>query len=84
MCNEWDFPENIAASIGGHHGARFERHEPAAPVPLLSWLGETDKSLGLDSLIDEAHSRYDIPLDELEQVVESSFEKAEALARLMT
>ena len=83
MCYEWDFPENIAAAIGGHHGAQYKGYEPSAPVTLVSWLRETDKNLGLDALIEEAHSRYSIPFDKLEQLVESSFEKAEDLARLM-
>ena len=83
MCCEWDFPENIAAAIGGHHGAHYKGYEPSAPVTLVSWLREADKNLGLDALIEEAHSRYGIPFDKLEQLVESSFEKAEDLARLM-
>lgn len=83
ICNEWDFPENIAAAIGGHHGARYERHEPLAPVCLVSCLREDENDLEIEALIEEAHSQCGIPLDEVKELVESSFEKGDALARLM-
>jgi HD-like signal output (HDOD) protein len=83
MCHEWDFPEGIAAAIGCHHGTCYEEYEPPAPVSLVSQLRETDNTLGLDGLIEEARSRFSIPPGELERLAESSFKDAEALARLM-
>jgi HD-like signal output (HDOD) protein len=83
MCNEWDFPESIAVAIGGHHGAQYEGHEPLAPVNLVALLGENEENLGVDVLIAEAHARYGIPIEEARELVESSFEKGEALAQLI-
>jgi HD-like signal output (HDOD) protein len=83
ICNDWNFPENIAAAIGGHHGTRYAGHEPLAPVSLVSWLGEDEHHLGTEALIEEAHSRFGIPLDETKKIIASSFEKGDALAPLM-
>jgi HD-like signal output (HDOD) protein len=83
MCDEWDFPENIAASIGQHHGARYEGYEPPAPVSLVALLREREETLGVDALIEEARSRYGVPADRMKQLVESSFEKGSALAQLI-
>jgi HD-like signal output (HDOD) protein len=83
MCYEWDFPEGIAEAIGCHHETCYGEYEPPAPVSLVSQLRETENTLGLDGLIEEAHSRFGISLAELERLAESSFKDAEALARLM-
>jgi HD-like signal output (HDOD) protein len=83
MCDEWDFPETIAAAIGGHHGVRYEGHEPLVPVRLVALLGETEDSLGVDALIEEAHIQCDIPFDTTRELIESSFEKGYALAELI-
>jgi len=83
MCNEWDFPESIAAAIGGHHGTQVEGYEPLAPVTLVALLGENEETLGVDALIAEANSRYGLPVEEMGKLVESSFEKGDALAQLI-
>jgi HD-like signal output (HDOD) protein len=83
ICNDWDFPENIALAIGSHHGARYEGHEPLAPVGLVSCLGENENDPGTEALIEEAHSRCGIATEELERLVKSSFEKGDAFAKLM-
>jgi hypothetical protein len=80
MCAEWDFPEGIAASIGGHHGETVDGHEPLLPVALASKLREKDESLGVDELVDDALSRTNLTAEELEELIESSFESAEELA----
>jgi HD-like signal output (HDOD) protein len=83
MCDEWDFPENIAAAIGQHHGARYEGYEPLAPVSLVALLREREETLGVDALVEEAHTMYGIPADRVRRLLESSFEKADALAQLI-
>lgn len=86
MCHEWDFPENITAAIGGHHGARYDGYDPLAPVSLVAWLredGENGENIGLDALTADAHSRWGIPMESLQKLIGPSFEKGDALARLM-
>jgi HD-like signal output (HDOD) protein len=83
MCYEWDFPETIAAAIGSHHDSRLTGQAPSAPVSLVSLLRETEHTLGLDALIEQAQSRFGIDPRELERLAGSSFERAEDLARLM-
>jgi len=83
MCDEWDFPGSITAAIGGHHGASYEGYEHLAPVSLVAWLREDEQDLGLDGLIRDAHSRWGIPIESVEKLIGPSFEKGDALARLM-
>lgn len=83
MCAEWDFPESIAASIGGHHGVKVSGHEPLLPVVLVSQLREGDECLGVDELIESAVARTNLTEPELVTIIESSFENAEELARLL-
>jgi HD-like signal output (HDOD) protein len=83
MCNEWDFPESIAAAIGGHHGEAIEGYEKLGPVSLVAWLRENEEDLGLDAMIEDAHSRWGIPADTVRNLIEPSFEKGDVLARLM-
>lgn len=83
MCHEWNFPENITAAIGGHHGASYEGYGHLAPVSLVARLREGDEDLGLDGLIEEACSRWGIPAESVLNLIEPSFEKGDALARLM-
>jgi hypothetical protein len=46
-------------------------------------LGENEENLGVDALIAEAHARHGIPVEDARELVESSFEKGEALAQLI-
>lgn len=83
MCNEWDFPENIAAAIGGHHGETIDGYEQLGPVSLVAWLRENEEESGLDAMIEDAHSRWGIQPDTVQNLIEPSFEKGDVLARLM-
>ncbi len=83
MCNEWDFPENLAAAIGGHHGTSCEGHESLGPVSLVAWLREDEEDPGLDALIEDAGSRWGLPADAVRRLIEPSFARGDVLARLM-
>jgi hypothetical protein len=86
MCHEWDFPENITAAIGGHHGATYDGYEPLAPVSLVAWLredGENGEDIGVDALAADANSRWDVPIESVRKLIEPSFQKGDALAQLM-
>ncbi len=83
ICHEWQFPEHIAAAIGSHHDNRLGTHHVLVPVSLVAWIGETEKSLGVEGLIEDAYARCSIPPDKTHELVEASFEKAEGLARVL-
>jgi HD-like signal output (HDOD) protein len=83
MCDEWDFPENITAAIGSHHGASYNGYEPLAPVGLVAWLREEGEDIGIEALAEDALTRWEVPKESVRKLIEPSFEKGDALAQLM-
>ena len=86
MCHEWDFPENITAAIGGHHGADYDGYDHLAPVSLVAWLREDredGEDIGLDALTADAVSQWDVPIESVRKLIEPSFQKGDALAQMM-
>jgi HD-like signal output (HDOD) protein len=83
MCQAWDFPESIAAAIGGHHGEQLSGHETLGPVSLVAWLREDDEDSAVEAMIEDARSRWAVPPDTVRKLMEESLEKGEALAQLM-
>jgi HD-like signal output (HDOD) protein len=83
MCHEWDFPENITAAIGCHHGATYDGYEILAPVSLVAWLGEDEEDPGLAAMTEDAESRWGIPAESVKRLIEPSFARGDALAQLM-
>ena len=83
MCHEWDFPENITAAIGGHHGAGYDGYEPLAPVSLVALLREEGEDIGVDALIAHANAQWDAPVEYVLRLIEPSFQRGDALAQLM-
>lgn len=80
---EWRLPESLATSIGGHHGAvneETEERESPPAVFLVSCIGETEESLGVDRLLETAESEFGLSRDQVEPLIEASFESAEELA----
>ena len=83
ICAEWGLPENIAAAIRGHHGADVPDYHALGPVRLVAILREDESNSGIDELIAEAHTGYDVPTDQVETLIEPAYEKAAELARLI-
>ncbi len=83
MCQEWDFPENIAAAIGGHHGRILNGHEVLGPVSLVAWVLEDGGDDAPEAMIEDARSRWSLPADTVQNLMKQSLEKGDALARLM-
>ena len=84
ICSEWGLPENIALSIKNHHNPKFETdHKALGPVRIVSILREDDSNNGLDELITKAKDKYNINEDKMQLIIESSFEKAKDLARMI-
>lgn len=83
ICAEWGMPENIAAAIRGHHGAEVADYHALGPVRLVAILREDENNSGIDELVSEAHTGYDLEPDQVEALVAPAFEKAGELARLI-
>ena len=87
ICNEWGLPENIALNIKYHHQTDNDtEHETIGPIKLVSILrdGDSNEENGIDEIIDEAHKLFHISEEQMETIIESSFEKAKDLARIIT
>ncbi|MFH2059094.1 MAG: HDOD domain-containing protein [Pseudomonadota bacterium] len=84
ICSEWGLPENIALAINHHHDSKVDNDpETLGPVRLVSILRENQSNNGVDEMIEKAQSVYNIPKEKMESIVESSFEKAKELARMI-
>ncbi len=87
MCAEWVLPEDLASSIGAHHGEVGEGTVGLACPPavaLVSHLREAEERTGADQLIEAVHTRFAVGLDEVADLVVESFDSAEELAALFT
>ena len=82
MCDDWGFPVRIAEAIGAHHGTDGELVALPA-VNLVSDLSGQDDSVGVDYLIERAHTDYGLPEDQLVEIVESSISAAEEISRML-
>jgi len=84
ICSEWGLPENIAFSIKNHHNPKIDSDKDTlGPVRLVSLLNEDAETNGLDELIAKAGDSYDIPEEKMQSIIESSFEKAKDLAKMI-
>ncbi len=76
----WELPETLARGIGAHHGPPDEAL-PAA-MHLVSFVRETAPEAGIEALIAEAESRYDLPADTTIEAVILACDRASELAEL--
>ncbi|MGL1931312.1 MAG: HDOD domain-containing protein [Desulfotalea sp.] len=83
ICAEWKMPENIAMAIRTHHGAIIKDYEVLAPVSLVSIIREDEENSGLDEMIEAAQADCGLSLEQIEEIIEPSLEKAEALAGMI-
>jgi HD-like signal output (HDOD) protein len=85
--SEWSLPDSLVEAIGGHHGAVSEGTQdlecPPA-VSLVSHIRETEEELGIDKLLEAAHSEFGMPTNQVEELINGSLESAEELARQFT
>ncbi len=85
ICSEWGLPENIALAIKTHHLPSGDiDYEPLGPVRLVSFFREDESNDGLNEMIEEAHSVYNVSEENMQAIIESSFEKAKVLAKTIT
>jgi HD-like signal output (HDOD) protein len=83
IASEWGLPENIAAAIQGHHGQSVTGYESLGPVRLMAILREDDDNASVDEMIAEARDTYGVSEEKMQAIIESGFEKAKELARLI-
>jgi len=84
ICSEWGLPENIALAIKDHHNPNVENDpETLGPVRLVSILRENDSNNGVDEMISKADAVYHISEEKMRSIIETSFQKAEGLARMI-
>jgi HD-like signal output (HDOD) protein len=84
ICSEWELPENIALAINNHHNPELDDEDDTLiPVRLVSILRENEENNGLDEMIETAESVYGISAEKMDSLIEPSFEKAKALAKMI-
>jgi HD-like signal output (HDOD) protein len=83
ICNEWDLPESIASAVGGHHGGDEQIYDCPPPVSLVAHIRENEQMPCIEALIEDAHSKYGMSVQRVNELIETSFQNAEELARLM-
>lgn len=84
ICSEWGLPENIAQAIKNHHNASGEKDdETLGPVRLVSILREDESNNGVDEIIAMAEDVYHIPTEKMQSIIDTSFEQAKDLARMI-
>ena len=85
ICSEWGLPENIALAIKTHHQPAGDiDYEPLGPVRLVSYLREDESNNGVNEMMIEAQTVYDIPEQTMQNLIDSSFDKAKDLAQMIT
>lgn len=84
ICAEWEFPENIALAIKNHHNPNVDHeHETAGPVRLVSILGGNDADDEVAEMIAKADTDYGISREKMQSIIDPSFERARAFARII-
>jgi HD-like signal output (HDOD) protein len=84
ICSEWGLPENIALAIRHHHCLETDAgYEVPGPIRLVGMLREEDSNNGVDEIIAQAETLYQIPKEKMQAMIDSSFNNAKDLARMI-
>ena len=85
ICSEWGMPENIALAIKYHHeNDNSEDYEPLGPVQLAAVLRENEEDeTHIDELKQKALEMYNIQEEQMQELIDISFENARELARMI-
>ena len=83
MCDDWGFPDRIAEAIGAHHGTVDDELVALPAVSLVSVLREQDDATsGVEQLVENACGNYNLPEEQVIELVDSSFAAAEDISRM--
>lgn len=78
MSERWGFPAKLTAAIGGHHE---EDEDIPAAVRIVAQLEEIDEAdEDLDVIVSVAHEDFGLNEDQVESLVEESFQEADQVA----
>jgi len=83
IAEHWGLPESLTAAIAAHHDTDAPPEDCPPAVTLVSCLVENDDEPGTEQLIETVHARYAIPTDEIDALIRTSFDDADALAQLL-
>ncbi len=83
ICHEWDLPETIASAIGAHHGEHLDIYDDLPPVSMVALMNDKAAEPGINALIEKAHTQHGIEPNRMQEIIETSFDAAEDLARLI-
>lgn len=81
MSTDWNFPFALAEAIGDHHTECVRGREALPAVKLVSVLREVDDDFGREQLVENAHSIYALPKDEVVELLETSYDGANSMLR---
>ncbi len=83
ICDTWKFPETLAFAISAHHDPlhQLEQDAPVA-VQLVSFLHTSNQHNGIDELICCAQEQCNLAPDQTQQLIHTSFERAQTLSAL--
>ncbi len=82
LCSEWDLPEGLASSIGGHHGSAGGAYDSPAPVQLAALLGYYPDESEEEQIVERAVSEHDLSRQHVEKILSTSAEQAQEFGRL--
>jgi HD-like signal output (HDOD) protein len=84
MCNDWGFPDRIAEAIGAHHGTNDDELAALPAVSLVSCLREQEEDSGVERLVENAYENYNLPRDQVVDLVDESFAAANDIALMFS
>lgn len=82
MCDDWAFPDRIAEAIGAHHGTGDSELAALPAVSLVSVLKDQDENTGVEELVELASEIYNLPKDQMIELVDESFISAKEISRM--
>ena len=80
--DKWRFPEALSGSIGDHHAEPDSHPDAGTTARLVAPLREEPTPSTIDAMVEEVHSRYGLPADQVVRAVEEGTERAQELALL--
>ncbi|MDJ0890775.1 MAG: HDOD domain-containing protein [Gammaproteobacteria bacterium] len=81
MCDEWSFPEIIAAAIGAHHEHWTPDVSVLPAVHLVAPLHETQDEPGISQVVEMGES-LGLAADQMQSLLDASFDEADEIAQL--
>lgn len=78
--DRWRFPDDLVGAIGDHHVEPDGKLDAGTTARLVAPLREEPTPSTVEALVDEVHTRYGLPADQIVAAVEDGTERAHELA----